>query len=124
MNGRFRTVVYVMTAALSVTMVWLTFGILASCRVPAPVEPDVVIVVTDSDAGRFILGDAAPTCMTAAENLHAIGCSEAADAGAFAVVCAHAKAENLTIVDVGCMSRAASKDVARMCAGIGAQGCP
>ena len=106
------TAAYVFCAACSVTLAWLIFGLATSCKSTLPPEPDVV--VTESGTGAY-------TCMTAAENLHEIGCAEAADAGAFAQVCAHNQAESLIAMDVKCMSFAATKEAARACINVG---CP
>jgi hypothetical protein len=103
-----RTVLYMFTAAMSVTFVWLTFGILASCRVPAPVEPDVVVTESGPE----------PSCAAVADHLHALGCADAADAGAFVAVCEHVKASHLTPMDLRCMAAAADKTSARGCPGV------
>ena len=103
------SVAYVFCAACTVALAWLIFGLATSCKSTLPPEPDVV--VTES-------GVAAYTCMTAAENLHTIGCAEAVDAGAFAEVCTHNQAESLIAMDVKCMSFATSKDAAAQCPGV------
>ena len=102
------TVAYLFTATVLVTAVWLVFGILASCKSTLPPEPDVVVTETGPSA----------TCASAAENLHDLGCSEAADAGAFAQVCAHVVETHLEPIDVRCMASAASKGAARECPGV------
>jgi hypothetical protein len=105
---RFRTVAYMFTATMVVTIAWLVFGILASCKSTLPPEPDVT--VTESGPGA--------SCMTSAENLNALGCPEAADAGAFAQACAHVVETKLEPIDVRCITSASSKAEARACPGV------
>jgi hypothetical protein len=105
-----KSVHLVLGFALVPTLAFIGLGLATSCKgtLPPPPEPDVV--VTESGPGG--------SCMTAAENLHALGCSEAADAGAFAQVCAHVVTARLEPIDVRCMSLAGSRDAARACPGV------
>ena len=92
------------------------FGIISactSCRAPAPVEPDVIIVVPP-DAHPALI-DAADACMSACDNLEALGCPDGVDQLACLIACRHIVSSRLTTIDLACITSAHSKAEARAC---------
>src|SRR6202042_2696147 len=121
--GRMKTVFYMSSGLLALTVAYLIFGFATSCKPAATGNPDVASTdaTTPVDAAPSpapITVDAAPTCINACSNMHDIGCAEAANAGACAVTCAHVQVAHLTYVDLDCLVGAKDKAAVRACRGI------
>lgn len=118
-----RTVFFMSVSLLTVTCMWLAFGFFTACKPSALPEPDVTSIDASPAPTPAPITDAAPSCINACENMHNLGCSEGADAGACAVTCAHVLSARLTTVDVACITSAKSKDAVRACKGVSPTGC-
>ena len=100
-------------AALSVASTIV--GLATSCHTPAPIEPDVIIVVSPDAHPPLI--DAADPCASACDNLAALQCSDGMDPGCVAA-CRHVLASHLTKLDTMCLTSAHSKAEAKSCGGV------
>ena len=88
---------------------------LTACRIPTPIEPDVIIVVSP-DAHPHLI-DAADPCASACDNLAALGCQDGIDPGCVSA-CRHVLSTHMTKLDTMCLTSAHSKSAAVACGGV------
>lgn len=110
-----RVVHATMGAVVALAAASILVGLGTSCKGALP-EP------TPDDADGFVPAPVVPdsgkpaTAFTACENLHALQCSEGADAGGCTQTIAHANAtQGFRPFDLWCLSTASSKAQARSC---------